>query len=230
MSILGVDGMLRLQQSLPAHLIPTARQERALIEQLRSPPDALPSRRHASVPCLHWNGGARVRYNGRRWQPRRLFYALGAHDGARRLKATANDNDSSKRLEVRAVCGSPTCVEPRHLQLNTAVPPVVREHLEKKAKVNSKRVADEPDEEEEEDYVARARKRMRQAQETLARIEAVRATFPPELRDTPAAYRAEREAMVTPEELAELRRTGRPLPRDEVVFMFVDDDDDSAAV
>ena len=207
---------LRLQAALPEELLPNAQQERALLAKVERGNDE-----RCRTPCLFWRGGARVRYNGRRWQPRRLFFALCAPNGARRLTASSSmQSNDNKKLEVRAVCGTNDCVEPSHLQLNSPIPPMARVRADDASK--KRKELPTTTTASDDAIIEHARKRMREVRETLARIEAVRASFPPELRNTPAAYQAEREAMVTPEQLAELRRTGRPLPRDEVVFMFVD--------
>lgn len=135
--------------------------------------------------CSIWTGGATIRFQRQRWQPRRLLYAL---QGPRYAEALRQAGD----LVLTATCGTPGCVAPAHQTLTARQPPPQR----------TKRKFMEPADPallERFRQAAQIRKRLLQLEATLARIDALEASLPPEMHNTEEAARLVQEAMRPPD-------------------------------
>lgn len=129
-------------------------------------------------PCFAWYGPERMRFRGKRWIPRRLFFTLAGNDEA--------DIDGKTLVPT---CGTSSCVWPSHQQIVPYKPPTPGK--KRKATVEPPHANPYLN----KDKMARVREELRRLQETLARLDAAEAALPPELQGTEAADDLLRDAL-----------------------------------
>jgi len=115
---------MQVSADVPLHLLPSQPEWRSLMAKTTVPETAQCIR---GVPCRVWRGGAQMRYHGKRWIPRRLFYILGVDGGHIRMK----------KCKIITVCGRPDCIESMHLQAAPHEPPSQRDYAGKRLHLSS---------------------------------------------------------------------------------------------
>ena len=130
---------MQVSADVPLHLLPSHIEWRKLMAKTTVPESARSIR---GVPCRVWRGGNQLRYHGKRWIPRRLFYVLGVDGGHARMT----------KAKIVTMCGRPNCIEARHLQAAPHEPPSQTTYAKKRLELDS---------DDDDDTTVRAPKRVR---------------------------------------------------------------------